>query len=135
MVKIEDQPRYRTRKGRIAQNVMAAIGFDMKFTYILARWEGSARDPKVLKVVVRDAPTKLVIPAGNKGDNGWKPQAYQAVVNAIYENLGISLNKEQSDSDASPYRTKSIPDFDSLSLIIANDSANDNGMLSRFDAE
>ncbi|KAF8380702.1 hypothetical protein HHK36_028192 [Tetracentron sinense] len=117
---------------------------------------------------------------GNKGDNGWKPQAYQAVVNAIYEKLGISLNKEQvrsrikrwkkeylaistlldqsgfgwddtkkmvtaddsiwdeylkSHSDARPYRTKSIPDFDSLSLIIANDSANGSGMLSGFDAE
>ncbi|KAF8369604.1 hypothetical protein HHK36_032373 [Tetracentron sinense] len=87
---------------------------------------------------------------GNKGDNGWKPQAYQAVINAIYEKLGISLNKEQkmvtaddsvwdeylkSHSNARPYRTKSIPDFDSLSLIIANDSANGNGMLSGFDAE
>ncbi|KAF8411585.1 hypothetical protein HHK36_004141 [Tetracentron sinense] len=117
---------------------------------------------------------------GNKGDNGWKPQAYQAVVNAIYEKLGISLNKEQvrsrikrwkkeylaistlldqsgfgwddtkkmvtaddsvwdeylkSHSDARPYMTKSIPDFDSLSLIIANDSANGSGMLSGFDAE
>ncbi|KAF8400520.1 hypothetical protein HHK36_013819 [Tetracentron sinense] len=159
MVKIEDQPRYRTRKGRIAQNVMAAVGFDMKFTYVLDGWEGSARDPKVLKAAVRDAPTKLVIPAGNKVDNGWKPQTYQAVVNAIYEKLGISLNKEQSGfgwddtkkmvtaddsvwdeylkshSDARPYRTKSIPDFDSFSLIIANDSANGSGMLSGFDAE
>ncbi|KAF8414081.1 hypothetical protein HHK36_002080 [Tetracentron sinense] len=117
---------------------------------------------------------------GNKRDNGWKPQAYQTVVNAIYEKLGISLNKEQvrsrikrwkkeylaistlldqsgfgwddtkkmvtaddsvwdeylkSHSDARPYRTKSIPDFDSLSLIIANDSANGNGMLSGFDVE
>ncbi|KAF8389677.1 hypothetical protein HHK36_024196 [Tetracentron sinense] len=62
MVKIEDQPRYRTRKGRIAQNVMAAVGFDLKFTYVLAGWEGSARDPKVLKAAVRDAPTKLLIP-------------------------------------------------------------------------
>ncbi|KAF8400221.1 hypothetical protein HHK36_013518 [Tetracentron sinense] len=65
MVNIEDQPRYRTRNGRIAQNVMAAVGFDMKFTYVLAGWEGSARDPKVLKAAVRDAPTKLLIPAGN----------------------------------------------------------------------
>ncbi|KAF8394627.1 hypothetical protein HHK36_020841 [Tetracentron sinense] len=40
-----------------------------------------------------------------------------------------------SHSDARPYRTKSIPDFDSLSLIIANDSANDSGMLSGFDVE
>ncbi|KAF8404226.1 hypothetical protein HHK36_009108 [Tetracentron sinense] len=160
MVKIEDQPRYRTRNGRIAQNVMAVVGFDMKFTYVLAGWEGSVSDPK--------------------GDNGWKPRAYQAVVNVKNEKLGISLNKEQvrsqikrlkkeylaistlldqsgfgwddtkkmvtaddsvwdeylkSHSDARPYRIKSIPDFHSLSLIIANDSANGSGMLSGFDDE
>ncbi|KAF8392905.1 hypothetical protein HHK36_021145 [Tetracentron sinense] len=65
MVKIEDQPRYHTRKRRIAQNVMAAVGFDMKFTYVLAGWEGFARDPKVLRATIRDAPTKLLIPVGN----------------------------------------------------------------------
>ncbi|KAF8378553.1 hypothetical protein HHK36_029896 [Tetracentron sinense] len=77
MVKIEDQPRYRTQKGRIAQNVMAVVGFDMKFTYVLARWEEFARDPKVLKAAVRDAPTKLLIPTGAIGAakasfRGWR---------------------------------------------------------------
>ncbi|KAF8404937.1 hypothetical protein HHK36_009832 [Tetracentron sinense] len=162
MVKIEDQPRYRTRKGRIAQNVMAAVGFDMKFTYDLTDLlEDELCDDE------EDLESNDAI-------------AYQAVINAIYEKLGISLNKEQvrsrikrwkkeylaistlldqssfgwddtkkmvtaddsvwdeylkSHSDARPYRTKSIPDFDSLSLIIANDSANGNGMFSGFDAE
>ncbi|KAF8402674.1 hypothetical protein HHK36_010763 [Tetracentron sinense] len=32
-------------------------------------------------------------------------------------------------------KTKSIPDFDNLSLIISNASANGSGMLNRFDAE
>ncbi|KAF8395559.1 hypothetical protein HHK36_019507 [Tetracentron sinense] len=61
MVDVEDQPRYCTRKGRIAQNVMAAIGFDMKFTYVLAGWEGSARDAKVLRSAIREVPAKLVV--------------------------------------------------------------------------
>ena len=48
-VPIEDQNRYRNRKGALSQNVLAAISFDdLKFTYVLAGWEGSAHDSRVL---------------------------------------------------------------------------------------
>ena len=30
------------------QNVLVAISFDLKFTYVLARWEDSAHDSRVL---------------------------------------------------------------------------------------
>jgi hypothetical protein len=30
------------------QNVLAAVDFDLKFTYVLAGWEGSAHDAKIL---------------------------------------------------------------------------------------
>ena len=30
------------------QNVLAAISFDLKFTYVLSGWEGSAHDSHVL---------------------------------------------------------------------------------------
>ncbi|KAL0424427.1 UNVERIFIED_CONTAM: hypothetical protein Sradi_0977500, partial [Sesamum radiatum] len=36
--------RYRSRKGRLAQNVLAICDFDMNFTYVYAGWEGSAAD-------------------------------------------------------------------------------------------
>jgi len=35
-------------KGDITQNVLAACGFDMNFVYVLAGWEGSAHDSRVL---------------------------------------------------------------------------------------
>ncbi|KAL0396009.1 UNVERIFIED_CONTAM: hypothetical protein Scaly_0049300 [Sesamum calycinum] len=35
-----DQNRYRSRKGRLAQNVLAICDFDMNFTYVYAGWEG-----------------------------------------------------------------------------------------------
>jgi hypothetical protein len=35
---------YRGRKHYISQNVLATVDFDLKFTYILAGWEGSAHD-------------------------------------------------------------------------------------------
>ncbi|KAL0419256.1 UNVERIFIED_CONTAM: hypothetical protein Sradi_1339100 [Sesamum radiatum] len=34
-----DQHRYRSRKGRLAQNVLAICDFDMNFTYVYAGWE------------------------------------------------------------------------------------------------
>ena len=39
---------YRNRKRYLSQNVLAACDFDMKFTYGLAGWEGSAHDGRVL---------------------------------------------------------------------------------------
>ena len=46
----EIQGRFRGRKDGTTQNVLAAISFDLKFTYVLARWEGSANNSRVLNV-------------------------------------------------------------------------------------
>jgi len=35
-VPVEDQPRYRNRKGTLSQNVLAVCDFDMRFLYILS---------------------------------------------------------------------------------------------------
>ncbi|KAK4382320.1 hypothetical protein Sango_2882200 [Sesamum angolense] len=43
-----DQNRYRSRKGGLAQNVLAICDFDMNFTYVYAGWERSAADARVL---------------------------------------------------------------------------------------
>ena len=47
-VPLEIQGRFRGRKDGTTQNVLAAISFDLKFTYVLAGWEGSANDSRVL---------------------------------------------------------------------------------------
>ena len=44
----EIQGRFRGRKDGATQNVLAAISFDLKFTYVLAGREGSAHDSSVL---------------------------------------------------------------------------------------
>lgn len=36
------------RKHSTTQNVLAAVDFDLRFTYVLAGWEGSARDALIL---------------------------------------------------------------------------------------
>ncbi|XP_034604831.2 uncharacterized protein [Setaria viridis] len=42
------QAAFRGRKHYPTQNVLAAVDFDLKFTYVLAGWEGSAHDATVL---------------------------------------------------------------------------------------
>ncbi|RWR73165.1 putative nuclease HARBI1 [Cinnamomum micranthum f. kanehirae] len=53
-VPVKDHQRYRCRKGFIAQNVMAAVGFDMLFQFVCAGFEGSANDQKVLSDVLQN---------------------------------------------------------------------------------
>lgn len=59
-----DAPRFRGRKGYPTQNVLAACTFDLKFTYILTGWEGTASDSRIIKnALIRE--DKLRIPKGN----------------------------------------------------------------------
>ena len=44
----EIQRRFHGRKDETTQNVLAAINFDLKFTYVLVGCEGSAYDSRVL---------------------------------------------------------------------------------------
>ena len=48
-VQEESMAQYQTQKGGIAQNVLAVCDFDLKFTYILSGWEGSAADSTVFE--------------------------------------------------------------------------------------
>nr|KAJ0212221.1 hypothetical protein LSAT_V11C400162560 [Lactuca sativa] len=59
----KDAPRYRGRKGYPTINVLAACTFDLKFTYILSGWEGTASDLRILKNAL-NREDKLVIPKG-----------------------------------------------------------------------
>ncbi|CAA0821757.1 Unknown protein, partial [Striga hermonthica] len=48
------QGSYRCRKGYLAQNVMLACDFDLKFTFVLAGWEGSANDARIFNQTLSD---------------------------------------------------------------------------------
>ncbi|KAF3787425.1 hypothetical protein EJ110_NYTH14930 [Nymphaea thermarum] len=47
-VHTSEQSRFRNRKGTVSQNVLAVVGFDMRFHYVLVGWEGTATDSRVL---------------------------------------------------------------------------------------
>ena len=59
----EIQGRFRGRKDGTMQNVLAAISFDLKFTYVLAGWEGSVNDSRVLNDAFA-RPGRFSIPEG-----------------------------------------------------------------------
>jgi len=48
-VPLDDKPRYRNRKGEITTNVLGVCSQKMQFIYVLAGWEGSAADGRVLR--------------------------------------------------------------------------------------
>ncbi|KAL0433626.1 UNVERIFIED_CONTAM: hypothetical protein Slati_2696900 [Sesamum latifolium] len=68
----EDRTRHRTRKGLVSVNVLGMCDRDMRFIYVLSRWEGTAADSRVLRDVI-SRPTGLKIPRGNYYlvDNGY----------------------------------------------------------------
>ena len=51
------------RKHTTTQNVLAAVDFDLRFTYVLAGWEGSAHDTRILTDALQ-RPDGLKVPQG-----------------------------------------------------------------------
>jgi hypothetical protein len=58
------QQAFRGRKKDPTQNVMAVVDFDLKFTYVLAGWEGSAHDAHVLADAI-ERQDGFTVPEGN----------------------------------------------------------------------
>lgn len=52
------------RKHTTTQNVLAAVDFDLRFTYVLAGWEGSAHDALILSDALERS-DGLIVPPGN----------------------------------------------------------------------
>lgn len=59
----EDVPRFRGRKDYPSQNVLAACSFDLKFTYVLPRWERSTSDSRIINSTLTRE-DKLRVPLG-----------------------------------------------------------------------
>ncbi|KAF7826554.1 protein ALP1-like [Senna tora] len=62
-VPVEEQGKYRNRKGEITTNVLGVCSLDGQFVYVLSGWEGSAADGRVLKDAI-EKDDGLKIPGG-----------------------------------------------------------------------
>ncbi|KAL8519099.1 hypothetical protein ACS0TY_010147 [Phlomoides rotata] len=85
-----DKARYRTQKGTVLVNVLAACDRGMRFTYMLVGWEGSAADSRVLRdAIVRDDGLEchmVLKPLRNKIENGrrgWSVREEQVLSEAM----------------------------------------------------
>ena len=58
------QHAFRGRKHNSTQNMMAPVDFDLKFTYVLAGWEGSAHDALILADAI-DRNDGFIVAEGN----------------------------------------------------------------------
>ncbi|XP_058191365.1 uncharacterized protein LOC131308446 [Rhododendron vialii] len=58
-----DRPRYRSRKGEIATNVLGVCSRDLKFVFVLSGWEGLATDSRILANAI-SRPDGLRVPRG-----------------------------------------------------------------------
>ncbi|GKD25892.1 hypothetical protein Tco_1232106, partial [Tanacetum coccineum] len=63
IVGVDEQGPFRNKNGALSQSVIASCSFDMKFHYVLAGWEGSAPDLKVLNSALTRR-NKLEVPEG-----------------------------------------------------------------------
>ncbi|KAJ9555624.1 hypothetical protein OSB04_010238 [Centaurea solstitialis] len=63
IVGVDEQGPFRNKNGALSQSVLAACSFDMKFRYVLAGWEGSASDLRVLSSALTRQ-NKLEVPQG-----------------------------------------------------------------------
>lgn len=64
IVGVDEQGPFRNKNGVLSQSVLAACSFNMKFHYVLAGWEGSAPDIKVLSSALTRK-NKLEVPEGD----------------------------------------------------------------------
>ena len=104
LIPSELQLRYRNRKGTLSQNVLAVCNFEMQFVYILAGWEGSAHDVRVLQ----DAQISqgFITPKGKYwlGDAGY---ANSEFVLLLYQGVRYYL-KEVRQADKKPQNAKEL---------------------------
>ncbi|KAL2904855.1 Phosphate permease PHO89 [Bienertia sinuspersici] len=58
-----------------------------------------------------------------KGDGDLKHQAYQAVVDELKKELGITINVDHEKKNAAPYRNKCIKNWEDICILFGEDRA------------
>ncbi|KAK1627951.1 hypothetical protein QYE76_002266 [Lolium multiflorum] len=104
---------FRGRKHYTSQNVLAVVDFDMRFTYVLTGWEGSAHDASIwptacqgdgckstvsstLEMLDMHADLEFYLPSGKQG---WgEDEFFEEVV--TFDEIETSHGVEAGDNDA-----------------------------------
>lgn len=97
-VSTADSAWYRNRKGFTSYNVLAVCSFELQFLYILAGWEGSAHDARVLEDAMSNHGFHILDGYYYPADAGY-PMIQRILV--PYRKVRYHL-KEQYDAEAKP---------------------------------
>ncbi|CAN1752822.1 hypothetical protein LINPERHAP1_LOCUS4900 [Linum perenne] len=62
IIPISQQIPFRGRRGNTNHNVLCVCSFDMRFTYVVAGWEGSAHDARILTSTATDRNSQFSMP-------------------------------------------------------------------------
>lgn len=65
MVPTDETVNYTNLHGDTSQNVLAICDFDMRFTFVVAGWAGSAHDTRILNHALANFDSFPVPPKGN----------------------------------------------------------------------
>ncbi|XP_059635445.1 uncharacterized protein LOC132277619 [Cornus florida] len=65
-VPVDQQIQFRGKKGDTTQNLMVVCDFDIMFTYVVAGWEGSANDSKILNKIINNEDLHFPMPPEGK---------------------------------------------------------------------
>lgn len=101
---------YRNRKGVLSHNVLGICIMDMQFCYVLAGWEGSAHDDKVLENALFDK--HFIIPKKNTTYTGYHNTNY-----FLFPYCGVRYHlKEQAMADYRPANKEELFNLHHFSL-------------------
>ena len=95
---------FRDRKKNLSQNVLAAVNFDMTFSYVLTGWEGSANDGRILG----DARTKGFPDVPGKfflGDGGF---GLSETMLTPYRGVPYHIKEFREANDGGPRNAKEL---------------------------
>ena len=67
IVSLDEMVNHTNRRGYTSQNVLAICDFDMRFTFAVTGWPGSAHDSRILNHALANFPSFHVPPKGNNG--------------------------------------------------------------------
>jgi hypothetical protein len=99
------QAPWRNRKGQITQNVFACVDFDMNFCSVLAGWEGSAHDGKVIRHAISKGFRAVAPGTYYLADAGYS--TYEGLLIIPYQKVRYHL-KEWERAGNSPENAKEL---------------------------
>ncbi|KAI8551098.1 hypothetical protein RHMOL_Rhmol06G0158500 [Rhododendron molle] len=112
-----DRPRYKSKKGEIATNVLGFCTRDLKFVYVLSGWERSVTDSRILQNAI-ERPEGLTITHVSKEE--YFNMKHSAAENVIERSFGVLKMRFTILRSASHYPTMTQTRIETTCCLLHN---------------